>query len=84
MKALDEVYKKWQGRSSGPACGENYGGSSTNEPQVPGRDAWLKKFGGNLQAPIRQPSRHRPKKRKPKVRFLITRICYKLLYTHCS
>lgn len=69
---LDEVYKKWAARSSGPAGGGSYRGGATNDPQQshPGREAWQARFGDNLQAPVRQPSKHnRHKKRKPKVGF---------------
>ena len=55
---LEEVYKKWEARSSGPGSGGHYMGSATNEPQQA------------HYGPIRQPSRHnRPKKRRPKVSF---------------
>ncbi|KAL9984013.1 hypothetical protein ACROYT_G006267 [Oculina patagonica] len=66
---LDEVYKKWAARSSGPTGGGSYRGGATNEPQQShsGREAWQARFGDNLQAPVRQPSKHnRHKKRKPK------------------
>ena len=69
---MDEVYKKWEARSSGPATSGSYRGGASNDPQQShnGREAWQARFGNNLQVPNRQPSRHRPKKRnKPKVGF---------------
>ena len=61
MGKMDEVYKKWEARSSGPSSGGNYRGGATNDTQ---QSAWQR---DNLQRPIRQPSKYRARKRKPKV-----------------
>jgi len=61
MDKMDEVYKKWEARSSGPSSGGNYRAGFTNDTQ---QSAWQR---DNLQGPIRQPSKYRARKRKPKV-----------------
>ena len=66
MKNLDAVYKKWQNRAD-PAGGGIYTGGDANDL---GRKAWQDKFGDNIQAPERAPSRFRPRKRKNKVCFV--------------
>ena len=66
MKNLDAVYKKWQNRAD-PAGGGIYTGGDANDL---GRKAWQDKFGDNIQAPQRAPSRFRPRKRKNKVCFV--------------
>ena len=63
MKNVEAVIKKWQDRAD-PTSGGNYRASIGNDA---GKKAWQEKFGANLQAPQRAPSRYRPKKRKPKV-----------------
>ena len=62
MNKMDAVYKKWEARSSGPSGG-NYRGGASNDTQ---QTAWQR---DNLQAPIRQSSKYRARKRKPKVGF---------------
>ena len=65
MDKMDAVYKKWEARSSGPTS--NYRGGASNDTQ---QSAWQR---DNLQAPIRQPSKYRARKRKPKAGFKIYR-----------
>ena len=65
MNKMDAVYKKWEARSSGPASCGNYRGGASNDTQ---QSAWQR---DNSQAPIRQPSKYRARKRKPKVGFKI-------------
>jgi len=65
MVKIDAVYKKWEARSSGPSNGGNYRGGASNDTQ---QTAWQR---DNLQAPTRQPSKYRARKRKPKVGFKI-------------
>ena len=59
MDKMNEVYKKWEARSSGPTTGGNYRGGATNDTH---QSAWQR---DNL--PSRQPSKFRARKRKPKV-----------------
>lgn len=59
MKNVEAVIKKWEAKS-GPSSAGNNGGDKL------GKKAWQDKFGVNLQGPQRQPSKYRPKKRKPK------------------
>ena len=66
MKNLDAVYKKWQNRAD-PTGGGIYTAGDANDL---GRKAWQDKFGDNIQAPQRAPSRFRPRKRKNKVCFV--------------
>ena len=61
MDKMDAVYKKWEARSSGPSSYGNYRGVASNDTQ---QSAWQR---DSLQAPIRQPSKYRARKRKPKV-----------------
>lgn len=61
MNKMDAVYKKWEARSSGPTSCGNYRGGASNDTQ---QSAWQR---DNSQAPIRQPSKYRARKRKPKV-----------------
>ena len=63
VKNVEAVIKKRQ-THAGPASSGNAEGSRTNGA---GRQAWRDRFGDNLQPPQRQPSKYRPKKRKPKV-----------------
>ncbi|XP_020610069.1 glycerol-3-phosphate acyltransferase 1, mitochondrial-like isoform X1 [Orbicella faveolata] len=60
MDKMDAVYKKWEARSSGPTSSGNYRVGASNDTQ---QTAWQR---DNLQAPIRQPSKYRARKRKPK------------------
>ena len=88
MKNLDAVYKKWQNRAD-PAGGGIYTAGDANDL---GRKLWQDKFGDNIQAPQRAPSRFRPRKRKNKVCFVFLNcssyvlgatvyfFCYTLLY----
>ena len=62
MKNVDAVIKKWEAKAV-PSTASNYAASDTGNR--PGKEAWQDKYG---QAPRRQPSKYRPKKRKPKVR----------------
>lgn len=62
MKNLDAVYKKWQNRADLTGGGIYTAGDSNDL----GRKAWQDKFGDNIQAPQRVPSRFRPRKRKNK------------------
>ena len=64
MKNVEAVIKKWEAKS-GPSSAGNNGGDKL------GKKAWQDKFGVNLQGPQRQPSKYRPKKRKPKVIFIV-------------
>lgn len=64
MKNIEAVIKKWEARS-GPSSGVNY--AAVNGGDQPGKKAWQDKFGDNLQAPQRLPSKFRQKRRKPKV-----------------
>ena len=62
---LEKLFKKWEAHSSGPS--RSSGASTANDTESQrGREAWQREF-GNFEAPIRQPSRYRPRKRKPKV-----------------
>lgn len=63
MKNIEAVIKKWEARS-GPSSGVNY--AALNGGDQPGKKAWQDKFGDNLQAPQRLPSKFRQKRRKPK------------------
>lgn len=63
MKNIEAVIKKWEARS-GPSSGVNY--AAVNGGDQPGKKAWQDKFGDNLQAPQRLPSKFRQKRRKPK------------------
>lgn len=65
MDKMDAVYKKWEARSSGPTSSGNYRVGASNDTQ---QTAWQR---DNVQAPIRQPSKYRARKRKPKVGFEI-------------
>ena len=65
MKNVDAVIKKWEAKA-GPSSVGNYAASDTGNQ--PGKEAWQAWHDKHGQAPRRQPSKYRPKKRKPKVR----------------
>ena len=71
MQAVEEVIKKWQAHAD-PRPSSSGGDYGANDTINHGRKAWQEKFGDNLQAPHRQPSRYRPKKRKSKVHVATT------------